>query len=76
MCHTVIARCETDLKVSMHDEISIREPNILVVVDGVEKIVMRLIRVPQSRVIPLLLKQKLYFVFLKYNIQRIHKSEF
>lgn len=57
---------ESNLEVSMHDEVGVREPDILVVVDGVQEVVVRLVGVAQPRVVPLLLQKELHFVFLEF----------
>jgi len=56
---------ERIFEVAVHDEVSVRQPDVFVVVDGVEKLVATRVRVAQPRVKPLLLQQELNFVFLK-----------
>jgi hypothetical protein len=51
-------------EITMHDKVRVGEPNILMMMNGVKKFILRLIRIPQSRVKPLLLEQKFHFVFL------------
>jgi hypothetical protein len=51
-------------EITMHDKVRVGEPNILMMVNGVEKFIFRLIRIPQSWIEPLLLEQKFHFVFL------------
>jgi len=53
------------LEVAMHDEISVGQPDFPMMVERIQVIIAGLVVVPQSRVIPLLLKKKLHFVFLE-----------
>lgn len=51
-------------EIAMHDEIRVGQPHLVVMMDGVEELVRWLIRIPQSRIVPLLLQEKFHFVFL------------
>lgn len=52
-------------EVSVHDEVSVWQPNVIVVVDGVEEFIPALVRITQPRIVPLLLQQELHLVFLQ-----------
>lgn len=43
------------LEVPVHDEVRVRQPDVAVVVDRVQVVVLTLIRVPQPWIVPLLL---------------------
>lgn len=53
------------LKIAVHNEVCVRQPNVLVVVDRVQVIEARLVRIPQPRIVPLLLQQKLHLILLQ-----------
>lgn len=53
------------LKIAVHNEVCVRQPDVLVVVDRVQVVESRLVGIPQSGVIPLLLQQEFHFVFLE-----------
>lgn len=63
-------RYEGILEVAVHDEVRVREPDVLVMVDGVEELVARSVAVAQPRVVPLLLQQELDLVFLRPDRER------
>jgi len=50
-----VYRYQRRFEIAVHDEIRVRQPNVSVVVYGVQEIVPALVRVPQARVVPLLL---------------------
>jgi hypothetical protein len=60
-----VDRDEGILEVSVHDEVGIRQPDVTVVMDGVEKVVRGLVEILETRVVPLLLEEKFHLVFLK-----------
>jgi hypothetical protein len=62
-----VDRDERIFKVAVHDEVGVRQPDIFVVVDGVQKLVTTRVRVPQSWIEPLLLQQKFDLIFLKQS---------
>lgn len=43
-------------EISMHDKVRVGQPDILVMMNGVKKFILRLIRIPQSGIKPLLLE--------------------
>lgn len=53
------------LEVAVHDKIRVGQPDILMVVNGVQILVLRVIVVAQTWIVPLLLQQKLHLVFLR-----------
>lgn len=59
-----VDRYERILKVAVHDEIRVRQPDVIVMVDGVQMVVLALRVVLQPWIVPLLLQQELHFVFL------------
>lgn len=59
-----VHRDDRVLEVPMHDEVGVREPYVLMVVDGVQELVLRLVGVAEPGVEPLLLQQELDFIFL------------
>lgn len=63
--HWKVNRYERVFEISVHDEIRVRQPNIIVVVDGVQVVVLALIRISQPGIVPLLLQKEFYFVFLQ-----------
>lgn len=58
---------ERILKVSVHDEISVRQPDITMVMDGVEKLELTVV-ILKTRIEPLLLQQEFHLVFLERKI--------
>lgn len=54
----------TNLEVTMHDEVGVRQPDVLVMMYSIQEVVMGLVGIAQPRVVPLLLQQKLHLVFL------------
>lgn len=52
------------LKVAVHDEVRVGQPDVLVMVDGIQVFVLRVIVIAQPRIVPLLLQQELHLVFL------------
>lgn len=59
-----VHRDERVLEVAVHDEVRVGQPDVAVVVDGVEEVVLAVVRVLQPGVQPLLLQQELHLVFL------------
>lgn len=57
------------LEIPVHDEVRIRQPDVAVVMNRVQVVVLALVRVPKPWVVPLLLQQELYFVFLKEKVK-------
>jgi len=57
-------------EVAVHDEVGVRQPHVIVVVDRVQELVATRVRVPQSRIEPLLLQQKLHLVFLQHTARK------
>lgn len=53
------------LEIAMHNKIRIRRPDAIMMMQGVQEVVMRLIAILQSRVGPLLIQQELHLVFLQ-----------
>lgn len=53
------------LKIAVHYKICIRQPDFVVMVNRVKEFVSRSVAITQPRIEPLLLQQKLHFVFLK-----------
>lgn len=57
------------LEVSVHNEVRVWQPDVVVVVDCIEKLVFALVGVLEAWVKPLLLQKELHFIFLQYNMQ-------
>lgn len=55
---------KANLEVTVHYEVGVRQPDVLVVVDSIQEVVMGLVGISQPGVVPLLLQQKLHLVFL------------
>jgi len=53
------------LEIAMHNEIRIRRPDAVMMMQSIQEVVMRLIAILQSRIVPLLVKQKFHLVFLQ-----------
>jgi hypothetical protein len=66
-----VNRNEWVLEISMHNEVCVRQPDIVVVVDCIEELVFTLVGVFEAWVKPLLLQKELHFIFLQYNMYMI-----
>ena len=63
-----VNRYERFFEVPMHDEVRVRQPDIIIMMDRVQVIVFAVFGVCQSSVKPLLLQQEFHFIFLQRNV--------
>lgn len=66
---------EGRFELSVLDEVDVGRPQSLVVRDGVQVAVLAVVIVPQTGVVPALVKKELHFIFLHLILERKGKLD-
>jgi hypothetical protein len=64
-------RNEWILEISMHNEVRVWQPDVVVVVNCIEELIFTLVGVLEAWIKPLLLQKELHFILLQYNMHMI-----